>query len=84
MPARTVEEQQDATCIAVVIICLLLAIISNVGYAKSDDYKIKEKYKDWFIPCYSISGGFVCIFMLKKCSSLKNKNRSNNIISVPV
>lgn len=84
MPARTIEEQQDGTCAAVVTICLLIAIISSIGYAETDNSKIKEKYKAWFIPCYSIAGGFTMLFILKKCCSSKNKQKKVNIVSVPV
>ena len=45
MPARTIEQQQDATCFSVVVICLIIAIISNVNYLKTDSEAVKKGVK---------------------------------------
>lgn len=76
MPARTVEQQQDATCFAVVFICLLIAIISNIQYAETNSQGVKNKCKDWFIPCYSIAGIFIFVQILKKICEQKNRAES--------
>jgi len=82
MPVRTIEEQQEASCCAIVFICLLIAIIFSIEYAQNDNEVIKNKCKDWFVPCYSISGTFIFVQMLKK--SCEQKNKSFRLESVPV
>ena len=37
MPVRTIEEQQEASCCAIVFICLLIAIIFSIEYAQNDN-----------------------------------------------
>ncbi len=83
MPARTIEQQQDATCFSVVVICLIIAIISNVNYLKTDSETVKKRCENWFIPCYSIAGVFTFIQLLKTCCQHK-KNSNDRVISVPV
>lgn len=83
MPARTIEQQQNATCFSVVVICLIIAIVSNVNYLKTDSETVKNRCKNWFIPCYSIAGVFTFIQLLKTCCQYK-KNNNNIVISVPV
>ena len=82
MPARTIEQQQDATCISVVFICLLIAIIANIEYINTDNKRARDNCKSWFIPCYSIAGGFTLMAILKKLCEYKNTN--SRITSVPV
>ncbi len=82
MPARTIEQQQDASCCAVVFICLLIAIISSIEYAQTDNETLKNKCKDWFVPCYSVAGTFIFVQMLKKHCEQKHKNF--RATSVPV
>ncbi len=81
MPARTIEQQQDATCFSVVVICLIIAIISNVNYLKTDSETVRKRCENWFIPCYSIAGVFTFIQLLKICSKHKN---NYTVTSVPV
>ncbi len=82
MPARTIEEQQESTCFAVVFICLLIAIISNIEYNSTDNENARDKLKSWFIPCYSIAGGFTLLAIIKKLCEYKRSN--SQITSVPV
>ena len=82
MPARTIEEQQNATCVSVVFICLLIAVIANIEYINTNNKRVRDNCKSWFIPCYCIAGGFTLLAILKKLCQYKRSN--SQIRSVPV